>query len=371
MIERWSEWIAPGPLFGWLCLVFLLLTPSVWWRHWRRKRSAVLQISSARSVQGLPRSLASRTAFIVPLTRTLAMFALVIALARPQSTGDYRDTGEGIAIQMVLDVSGSMAAEDFLIGGRPARRLDAVKQVFHDFVLGQGSLRGREGDLIGMTTFAMFADTVVPLTPDYASVVDLLQQTEIPGWVDGRQVREEIEANFTSLGDAVVLASDDLRRAGEQAVAGVPGAEAARSKVMILLTDGAANPPKIPGTTPPDVLDAAKVAATLGIRIYTIGAIGSSANQRSAFGSFLRPAAQVDEPTLKAIADATGGKYFRATDAESLRTIYDEIDRLERRKTGERAFRDNVRAATIAMGVGLSLLFLELLLVNTRYRRMP
>jgi Ca-activated chloride channel family protein len=218
----------------------------------------------------------------------------------------------------------------------------------------------------------MFADSPCPLTLDHASLVNLLEETEIPGWVDGRQVREDMESGYTALGDAIVLATDDLRRAGEQAVAGVPGAERVKSRVMILLTDGADNPAKFRGgPPPPSPLEAAKVAARLGIKVYTIGAVGSARRPRGAFGIFGGPRAQVDEALLKRIAGITEGKYFRATDMDSLRTIYAEIDELERRRTGERSFQDNVYAAKVAMLIALGLLMGELVLANTRYRKIP
>ncbi|MFQ5496058.1 MAG: VWA domain-containing protein, partial [Phycisphaerae bacterium] len=171
---------------------------------------------------------------------------------------------------------------------------------------------------------------------------------------------------YTALGDAIALAADDLRRAGEQAVRGVPGAEAAKSRIMILLTDGRNNPADLPQADPPDPLEAARVAATLGIKIYTIGAIGPGGQSRNPFRR-----AAVDEPTLREIARLTGGKYFRATDADSLVTVYDEIDRLERRRTGERRYHDNVLAAKLAMLAALGLVMAELMLVNTRYRTIP
>jgi len=370
-----SEWLAerfqPGPLFGWLCVVFLGLIPLIWLRGHKAGRRATLRFSSLWAFASMGTTWATRTRFILPLLRTAAVLALIIALARPQSAGEYRDTSEGIAIQMVLDTSGSMAQETFIINGRYARKLDAVKQVFKDFVLGRGALGGRENDLMGMTAFAMYADTRCPLTLDHASLCNLLDETEIPGWVDGRQVREQQEAGYTALGDAIVLATDDLRRAGEQAVAGVPGAEAAKSKVMILLTDGADNPPPFPGAPPAKPIETAKVAATLGIKIYTIGAVGSVEPRRSAFGFLLSPGGEVDEPTLKEIARVTGGSYFRATDTSSLEKIYEEIDRLERRRTGERTFHDSVFAARTAMIAALVLLMTELLLANTRYRTIP
>lgn len=369
MMEWLLERFAPGPLFGWACVVFLALIPLIWLRT-RVRRGPALRFSDLSAATVLPATWASRVYFFPALLRILAVLALIVALARPQAGGEYRDSGQGIAIQMVLDLSGSMAEKDFLVDGRPARRIDAVKAVFEDFLLGSGRLGGRESDLIGMTTFAMYADTPCPLTLDHGSVRDLLRQTDIPGWVDGRQVRESEEANYTALGDGLVLATDDLRRAGEQAVVGVPGAEPAKSRVMILLTDGADNPaPQAQRTSPPP-LDAARVAATLGIRIYTIGAVGDENVSRPA-GFFAPRRAGVDEPLLKEIAAVTGGKYFRATDVQSLKTIYDEIDRLERTKTGERTFRDDVFAAKVAMLAGLGMLLLETLLVNTRFRRLP
>ncbi len=371
MMEWLSERFGPGPLFAWLCVAFLVLIPLVWIRGRRSQHCPTLRFSSIEPLKMLAATWATRTRFILPLLRTLAIVALILALAKPQSGGAYHDTSEGIAIQMVLDVSGSMAEEDFIVAGRRVRRLDAVKQVFEDFVLGRGDLRGRENDLIGMTTFAMYADTRCPLTLDHGSLRDLLKETEIPGWVNGRQVGEHEEAGYTALGDAIAVATDDLRRAGEQAVAGVPGAEAAKSRVMILLTDGKDNPAPIRGTNPPDPLETARVTATLGIKVYTIGAVGFAPRRRSTFGMLMQPRAQVDEGMLKGIAEITGGKYFRATDTDSLVTIYDEIDRLERRHTGERTFHDNVFAAKMAMLAGVSLLMMELLLVNTRYRRIP
>jgi Ca-activated chloride channel family protein len=374
MIEWFRDSFAPGPVFFWLCFGFFGLIPLVWIRHRRGGRRTALRFSSVQPLRGLGATWATRTRFVLPMLRMLAMLALIVALARPQSGGEYHDTSEGIAIQMALDVSGSMATEDFVLDGRPVRRLDVVKRVFEDFVLGRGSLRGRESDLIGMTTFAMFADTPCPLTLDHGSLRDLLRETEIPGFVDGRQVRQQEEAGYTALGDAIALATDDLRRAGEQAVSGVPGAEAAKSRVMILLTDGADNPPPIPNVTPTKPLDAAKVAATLGIKIYTIAAFGTLPQRQQGFGIFAPMRGGFDpvaEAALKEIASVTGAKYFRATDTDSLVKIYDEIDRLERRRTGERNFRDNVFASKVAMLTALGMLMAEVLLTNTRYRRIP
>ena len=369
MTHWFNEHFAPGPLFLWVSAAAVVLLPAVW--IMTRRRRPTVRFSATSLVRAAGTSWAVRVRFIVPVLRTLAISALVVALLRPQSGGEYQAGGEGIAIQMVLDVSGSMREPDFVIDGRPAWRLDAVKKVFEEFILGTGSLRGREGDLIGMTKFAKYADTACPLTLDHGSLRDLLRETEIPGWVNGQQVRENEEAGFTALGDAIVQATDDLRRAGEQAAEGVPGAEAARSRVMILLTDGANNPAQIPGTTPPDPIEAARVAATLGIKVYTIGAVGRTDLLPRGPALLFQQRAGFDEGALQEIARITGAKYFRATDTDSLVTIYDEIDKLERTRTGERSFRDNITAARTAMLVGLGLLMAEMLLVNTRFRRIP
>ncbi len=368
MMDWLAERFAPGPFFGWLCVVFAVLIPFIWIRARRKETKRALRFSTAGFVKPYAGTWASKMQFSIPLLRTLAVIALIAALARPQAGGEYHASKEGIAIQMVLDVSGSMAEEDFIIEGRRARRLDAVKLVFEDFVLGDKDLRGRENDLIGMTTFAMYGDTRCPLTLDHGSLIDLLRDTEIPGWTNGRQVRREEESDYTALGDAIALGADDLRRAGELAAVGVPGAEPAKSRIMILLTDGQDNPAEQFKHTSPNPVEAAKVASKMGIKIYTIGAVGSAPVNR---GFFATRRAQVDEPTLKEVAQVTGGKYFRATDTDSLITVYDEIDRLERVVTGERSYQDDVVASRIAMLVGFGLLLFEAFLTNTRFRRLP
>ncbi len=370
IIEWLGERFAPGSPFAALCVVFLLGAALIWWHPRRLAARPTVRFGSVQGLRLLNPGLAAHFTWLPRVLRTLAVIALVFALARPQSGGEVRDSREGIAIQMVMDVSGSMSETDFVLGGRRVRRLDAVKEVFRDFVLGTGGLHGRPNDLIGMTTFAMYPDTRCPLTTDHANLVNLLDTTEIPGWVEGRQRFRHAEANYTSLGDAIALATDELRRAGEQAVAGVPGAEAARSRVMILLTDGANNPPPDAVGRAPLPREAAALAAKLGIRIYTIGAVGGAGRDTSR-GLFAAPRADVDEPTLRAVADATGGKYFRATDSESLRAVYADIDQLERRSTGERTYRDNAAAARTAMIVAAGLLMGEVLLTGTILRRIP
>jgi Ca-activated chloride channel family protein len=373
MIQEW-QWLhlAPGGIFAVLCIVFLLSIALVWIRAWRRRPATVrFNLPWGPAVaQAAAGSWVTRLRFLVPLIRTLALLCLIYALARPQAGGAIADQAEGIAIAMVLDVSGSMAETDFALNGRWVRRLDAVKEVFRRFVLGSGDLSGRPNDLIGMVTFAAYADVRCPLTRDHGNLADLLRDTEIPGFVNGQQVLRHPEAANTALGDAIVLATDQLRRAREQAVEGIPGADPAQSTVMILLTDGKDHPRPEPGYEPPDPVKAAELAAALGIKIYTIGAVGSGQTQRRQ-GFFFAPVAEVDEVTLQKIAKETGGQYFRATDTDSLMTVYDEIDKLERGSTGEREYYDDVAAARTAMLIGLGLLMFELLLSCTRFRSIP
>jgi len=365
---------APGPVFATLGALFLLTLPWLWVRARSPRRHATFRFPFAQRLGGpapLPRSWAQRLWFLPALLRTTAVAVLLFALARPQAGGLVRDTAEGIAIEMVLDVSGSMAETDFALQGQWVRRVDAVKRVFEDFVLGQQNLPGRANDLIGMVSFARYADVKCPLTRDQANLVNLLKETDIPGWVQGQERYRHPEADNTALGDAIVLGTDELRRAGEQAVAGIAGAEPAKSKVMILLTDGADNPAPEARREAPNPVEAAKLAAALGIKVYTIGAVGAERRAQTPFGFFARPTAQVDERTLQEIARVTGGRYFRATDTESLVTIYDEIDKLERRRTGEREYYDDLGAVRIALVVALAVLGVEVFLVNTRFRRMP
>ena len=195
MIEFLHDRFSPGPLFGWVCAAFSLLIPLIWLRARRSMARPAMRFSSGMVISALRPTWASRTRFIIPLLRTGAVIALIIAVARPQSGGEYTDLKEGIAIQMVLDVSGSMAEEDFIMDGRRVRRLDAVKAVFEDFAMGSGTVGGRENDLIGMTTFAMYADTRCPLTLDHGALRDLLVATDLPGWVVLRRPSGRRESN--------------------------------------------------------------------------------------------------------------------------------------------------------------------------------
>ena len=246
---------------------------------------------------------------------SLAVICLAVAMAGPRTPdAQTKVSREGIAIMAVIDRSGSMQARDLVKNDLSVDRLAVVKDVFRQFVLGGKAGRGRPDDMIGLITFAGFADSLCPLTLDHGNLVSMVQDLEI---VDRR------DEDGTALGDGLALAVERLRQS------------TAKSKVAILLTDGVNNT----GTVKPD--QAAELAASQHIKVYSIGA---GTNGLAPFPTidpfsgrqrFEPTYVEIDEQTLKDIADKTGGRYFRATDKESLSSIYAEIDRLERTKINE------------------------------------
>ena len=262
------------------------------WDYRRRWSRAFLGVSSGGF---RARGWRARTAQFLPWLWLMAAVLLCVALARPQ-TGATQVTvrSEGIDIVLALDVSGSMRAEDF----KPDNRLGVAKNVAKSFIA------GRQGDRIGLVVFAGGAYTQCPLTLDYGVLADLLDEVDF-GQPDG-----------TAVGMAVATAVNRLR-----------GAEG-ESKVVILLTDGQNNAGEI------DPVTAAEAARALGVRVYTIGA-GTEGAARvpvddPVFGRrYVTIDASLDEETLRRIADLTGGKYYRATSAQALESIYEEIDALE------------------------------------------
>ena len=254
-----------------------------------------------------------RLAWLPDAVLALAFLALVIALAGPRVGERHsRVQREGIAIMMVVDTSGSMAALDLSTPRRERTRLQAVQDVFELFVLGGGGLPGRPNDAVGLVSFAGFADTAAPLTLDHENLVAVARNLTLT------RLREE---NFTAIGDALGLAVERLREAPAQ------------SRIAVLLTDGVNNA----GVESPAA--AAELARSLGVKVYTIGAGTTGiAHMRvpGRRGSTLRPVAvEIDEATLRNIAERTGGRYFRAGDADGLVEVYAEIDRLERAKITE------------------------------------
>lgn len=315
-------------LHPWL-LSLLLIVPVIAWRMWSRRSTHSVQFSSAASAWNERPTLRQRLAWLPAAMMLAALSLMIISLARPRYGREQTVvTSEGIAIEMVVDKSGSMRALDFKIDGQSVDRLTAIKNVASKFVLGDNdakndaTISGRTGDLIGLVTFAGYADAITPPTLDHTFLVAQLDRTEI--------VRRRDE-DGTAIGDAISLAVDKLSTLNRSEI---------ESKVIILLTDGENTAGEI------DPMDAAKLAQTLGVKVYTIG-VGTQGQapfpvRRTRSGQILVDYIDVtiDEKTLKAIAAETGGKYFRATDTDSLKTIYDEIDKLEKTKVETQTYTD-------------------------------
>jgi len=296
----------------------------------------------------------------------LAAFALlVLAIARPQKgLEQVHEVNKGIAIEMVVDRSSSMGAE-MAFGGERMNRLEAVKEVFEQFVLGNGKgLDGRTSDLIGMISFAGYADTTCPLTLAHGALPRFLETVKLAHPRSGE--------DGTAIGDAVALAAARLEKAEESVARQAP--ERAdryeiKSKIMILLTDGRQTAGKR------DPVEAAKLAKQWGIKIYTIAVGGEEAVVRkdTIFGGFLRGVMGqgADTQTLKAVAAETGGKFFEANDAEALEQIYQEIDELERTEIESLRFMDYKELFLPFAVAALLVLVLEVVLNCTLFRKIP
>jgi len=351
-------------------LLLLLLLPLVWMR-WLRpsaRATVVLPAAGALLASGARGTgLLVRARWLVPTLRTLAVAILVLGLAGPIKANEQtRVLVEGIAIEMVIDRSGSMMALDFSRANRQMDRLDAVKLVATEFIKGGGGLPGRPNDLIGLVTFARFADSLSPPTLDHDFVIEALMSLR-PATQQGE--------DGTAIGDGVALAVERLRDLAESRTD--DPSRRIKSRVIILLTDGENNAGDI------DPMTAAELARTLGIRVYTIG-VGSRGMapmpvQTPLGMQYVNQPVSIDEDLLRRMADLTGGEYFRATDERSLRAIYERIDMLEKTASEERRYLQSTALAVEPFTLGgaripplllgvVVLLALELLLSHTRLR---
>jgi Ca-activated chloride channel family protein len=342
----------------------LLAIPAVLLYLWRFGKPGTMRFST---IGNLKRSGASlRTTFgALPLAlRILALVLIVIALARPQQGHEkVKDVTKGIAIEMVLDRSGSMGTEMDFLGVR-SDRLGVVKKVFSEFIMGNGkTLKGRPNDLVGMVAFARYADTMAPLTLEHGALMRFLESVKV--------VTRQNE-DGTSIGDAIALAAARLRTAEEELSrhAQQEGGKEyeIKSKIMILLTDGQNN---FGRRTP---AEAAQLAKEWGIKIYAIGVGGREAVRtvRTLFGDFKVPVGEgVDEETLRQVAEATNGKFYMAEDEKSLRQIYEEIDRLETSEIESVRFVDYKELFANFALAALCVMFVEVALACTIFRRIP
>ena len=322
-----------------LWLLTLLLPAAGYYLYRLRKGGAALRISSVAGVLKAPRTVRYYLRHAPFVLRMAALATLVVALARPQSTEqNTRTNTDGIDIMLALDVSGSMLARDF----RPDR-LEAAKEVAGSFI------SDRYGDRIGLVVFAGEAFTQSPLTADQSTLLTLL----------GR-VRSGLIEDGTAIGNGLATAINRLRESD------------AKSKVIILLTDGVNNRGEIAPQT------AAEIAKAQGIRVYTIG-VGTEGMAPypavdiygTPTGGTVMAKVEIDEKTLRSIAEQTGGQYFRATDKAKLKAIYDQINQLEKSKvevTEHVTYHEQFLLWALA---GLGLLVLEFLFSNLVLKRIP
>ncbi|MGK5092159.1 VWA domain-containing protein [Deltaproteobacteria bacterium TL4] len=345
-------------------LLLLLLLPFLLYGYYRLKGRGSLKFSSTAHAKRVKPSLKQRLIAVPVILRILVLIFLVLTIARPQEGKEkVRDISQGIAIEMVVDRSGSMSAE-MEFENQNLNRLDVVKRVFEEFVTGKGGkLPGRSNDLIGMIAFARYADTVAPLT---------LAHGALSQFIDNVQLVKRRDEEGTAIGDAIALASARLQTAEKTMLRQAEQQEKnfeIKSKIIILLTDGQNNVGKR------DPVDAAKMAKEWGIKIYTIGVGGSEGmtRQQGLLGNFLMRmgGAGVDEKMLTSIADTTGGIFRTADDADSLRAIYKEIDALERSEIQSVRYLDYREQFLPFLLITLSLLTLEMILSNTVFRKIP
>ena len=339
--------------------LFLLLVPLAALLLWRRQEFVRLRFSFTAGAVAVRQTVRSRLARLPLLLRALALVALVAALARPQlGTERVRDISRGIAIAMVVDRSSSMG-QRMRFGSGTVTRLEAVKRVFRDFIdPAEGALGGRPNDLVGMTTFAQYADSVCPLTLSHGTLLDLLDTVRLA------KVRQE---DGTAIGDAVALAAARLRTAEDAfgaADAAAPAYEI-KSKVIILLTDGENN------AGDRSVRDAGRLCQGWGIKVYAIG-VGGESGIQTPFGRLRTPMRPgFDDRALRGIAEMTGGKYWLATDADTLRSVHEEINDLEKSEFESERFVDYQETFMPWALAALALLTLEAVLRQTLLRTIP
>lgn len=322
-------------------LLGLLLIPLLIFYEKKRQRGFVFY-SSLSLLEGGGASFPHRFFLWIPLALRIAAFSfLLFALARPQLANVRTEvTSEGVDILLTIDTSGSMRALDFKIGGEEVDRLTAVKKVVSDFI------QHRVSDRIGMVVFGEMAYTQTPLTLDYDVLSSFLDQVEIGAAGDA-----------TAIGDGLALSVKRLKD--------LPS----KSKIIILLTDGRSNAGRL---TPEK---AAEIAATYGIKVYTIG-VGTRGPvpfpEPTMFGiRQILVQLDIDEETLQRIAEKTGGQYFRATDTEGLKKIYDTIDKLEKSEAKVKHYQEYHELFRYWVIPALLLLLLESLLRETVFRRFP
>lgn len=356
-------------------LLLLLALPLAGYFMLRKRSTAAVRFPTLFDMKSCPVSWRLKLRPLLAAARLLCLALLIIALARPRKGTVLSEiSAEGVAMEILVDHSGSMQTEmDYY--GRNLTRLDTAKAVLADFIAGnKKGFTGRDSDLVGLITFARYADTLCPLVLSHNVLLEFLKKTDIVS------LRSE---DGTAVGDAISLAAARLKNAEEElqqrraqlSLSGSESQEAQpsddfkiKSKAVILLTDGRNN------TGQYDPLSAAELAAKWGIKIYTIG-IGSAQSYttvQTLMGSFKIPSGQdLDEELLKRIAEKTGGFYGRADDAEALAKIIEKIDALEKTKVRSVQYTQYAERFGPWVQTALAVLMLEILASCTVFRKIP
>lgn len=324
-------------------LLLLLIVPFLIFYYFTRSKRGTVRYSSLSILKQIGPSPWQHARHSMFVLRIIALVLIIIAIARPQFGRTYEDIlTQGIDIELAVDVSGSMYAEDI-----HPNRIEAARQVVKDFI------RGRANDHIGLVVFAGYAYSLCPPTLDYNILYDFMDKLEIGMADDG-----------TAIGMGIVSAVNRLKDSK------------ARTRVIILLTDGENNRGQV------DPITAAKIAQALGIKIYTIG-VGQEGGApipvdsgmfgrqyaRNPDGSIMLT--RLDEKSLSKIADITGGKFFRATDEEKLREIYKIIGDMEKTDFKSKQYTRYRELFTKPVVIAFFLILLEVVLANTRFMKIP
>ncbi len=320
-----------------LYLLLLLFPVLAWYIFKQYQADASLQISSLQKLATLSERLSTKILFHVPfILRFLAMILLIIVVARPTLSNSVRnETTEGIDIVLAMDISGTMLAEDL----RP-NRLEAAKRVAIEFIV------ERPNDNIGLVVFAGESFTQCPLTTDHAVLINLFNGIKYGIIEDG-----------TAIGMGLANAVSRIKDSN------------AKSKVVILLTDGSNNAGEIAPIT------AAEIAKTFGVRVYTIG-VGTRGMARYPVQTpvgirYQDMPVDIDEDMLRQISGMTGGRYFRATDNDNLKAIYSEIDQMEKTKIAVKEYKKKTEIYLPFAIVAFLLIVVEVILKNTVLKKLP
>ena len=343
-------------------LILVPLALLALWRAHRSRYAAAVTFSSLADLKSLPVTLAQKFKGTLPYIYGLGLSLMIVAVARPQQGISSSVTHtDGIAIEMLIDISGSMKAIDFQLNDKSISRVETVKYVFEQFVEGSKDrkLTGRPNDLIGLVAFGGYADSKCPLTLDHGVLLNVLHSLNVPREIrnqNGETINgEELQ---TAIGDGLTTALDRLKSID------------AKSKIVILLTDGDNDFGIV------DPRDAAQAAKALGYKVYCIG-IGHDGvvpvPVEDGYGNthLVQARFHIDEDLLRDIAKITGGKYWHASDVDALTQVYAEIDKLEKSKVEQLTYTEYRELYPWLALPGLFLVVMVSLAGATRFRSLP